>query len=158
MDNIFRFCPNCNDLSHEKDARFCSQCGTPLPQEAFCLCGTKLPIEANYCFSCGRNQNPRTSEKKYIIFSSSSARDDDGLREFLSESTESYFWINGGEIIGIECVGISAGYLHNKIAELLDDPSRLVVLELANKADWGCTSDDKEGDKLMKNWFRRQLG
>lgn len=62
-------CNNCGNQINEGD-KFCTQCGTPVPQERLCpSCQTKLADNANFCPQCGTkvsdapqaapvNQNP----------------------------------------------------------------------------------------------------
>src|SRR4051812_9883017 len=46
-------CPSCGH-ENPSDARFCGQCGTPLPREVECKeCGRENRADLNFCVACG---------------------------------------------------------------------------------------------------------
>jgi len=48
-------CPNCN-VEVEAGAKFCGECGAPIPQEKECpQCHAKWPVKAKFCGDCGFN-------------------------------------------------------------------------------------------------------
>ena len=65
-----RFCPSCGasltpscphcDAKIAVDARFCSQCGKPLPR--MCACGAALTPDAAFCSRCGRSTEGKTPQ------------------------------------------------------------------------------------------------
>ena len=53
-------CPNCS-AELEENAKFCMECGTPIPQNKKCIkCGIELPLKAKFCFGCGAPQDGST--------------------------------------------------------------------------------------------------
>ena len=53
------FMSKCSNCGAELDAgaRFCMECGTPVPQVKKCVqCGMELPLKAKFCFGCGAPQ------------------------------------------------------------------------------------------------------
>ena len=50
-------CPNCR-TELDENAKFCMECGTPIPQNKKCIqCGAELPLKAKFCFGCGAPQD-----------------------------------------------------------------------------------------------------
>ena len=46
-------CPTCG-TQLEDGAKFCLECGTPIPQTKKCIkCGFELPLSAKFCPECG---------------------------------------------------------------------------------------------------------
>ena len=53
------FMSKCSNCGAELDAgaKFCMECGTPVPQVKKCVqCGMELPLKAKFCFGCGAPQ------------------------------------------------------------------------------------------------------
>ena len=49
-------CSNCG-AELDAGAKFCMECGTPVPQVKKCVqCGMELPLKAKFCFGCGAPQ------------------------------------------------------------------------------------------------------
>ena len=56
-------CPKCS-AEVESGAKFCDECGSPIPQEKVCpSCNAKLKENAKFCSECGYNfaQNGKSS-------------------------------------------------------------------------------------------------
>ena len=50
-------CANCG-TELEEGAKFCLECGTPVPQTKKCIkCGIELPLSAKFCPECGARQD-----------------------------------------------------------------------------------------------------
>ncbi len=63
-----RHCPGCGNPV-DPDAQFCSNCGTPVPQEPagprYChSCGSEVLAGASFCQSCGANLQRSNGERK----------------------------------------------------------------------------------------------
>lgn len=54
--NEFAICPSCK-AQVKKGAKFCSECGSPMPTKKFCSeCGAQLDPNAKFCPECGTKQ------------------------------------------------------------------------------------------------------